>query len=75
MLDRADSAPVMRSRPAVWTVFRPPLLANRPPSGRYPTTLGRNAPGLRVARADLADAMLRCPQDAAMVRTTVGIAG
>jgi len=62
---------------AEWTVFRPPLLTNRPLSGRYRTTLGRNASGGfgRVSRADLADAMLRCLTDAATVRTTVGIVG
>jgi len=51
------------------------LLTNRPLSGRYRTTLGRNAKGFRVSRADLADAMLRCLDDPATLRTTVGIAG
>jgi putative NADH-flavin reductase len=58
-----------------WTIFRPPLLTNGPLSGRYRTMLGRNASGFRVSRADLADAMLRSLEDAATVRTTVGIAG
>lgn len=66
----------LRDSSAEWTVFRPPLLTNRPLSGRYRTTLGRNASGgFRVSRADLADAMLRCLEDAATVRTTVGIVG
>ncbi|MBV9844805.1 MAG: NAD(P)H-binding protein, partial [Kutzneria sp.] len=63
----------LRNSSTEWTVFRPPLLTNRPPRGRYRTTPGRNAPGLRVSRADLADAMLCCLADAATVRTVVGI--
>lgn len=67
----------LRESSAEWTVFRPPLLTNGPARGRYRTTLGRNASGGfgRVSRADLADAMLRCLQDDATVRATVGIAG
>lgn len=37
--------------------------------------MGRNAGGFRVSRVDLADAMLRCLEDPATVRTTIGIAG
>jgi len=67
----------LRESTTEWTVFRPPLLTNGPRSGRYRTTLGRNASGGfgRVSRADLADAMLRCLEDAATVRTSVGIVG
>jgi putative NADH-flavin reductase len=65
----------LRESSTDWTVFRPPLLTNGPLTGHYQTTLGRNATGLRVSRADLADAMLRCLENSATIRTAVGIAG
>ncbi len=65
----------LRESSVEWTIFRPPLLTNAPPTGCYRTTLGRNGGGWRVSRGDLADAMLRCLQDPATMRTTVGIAG
>ncbi len=41
-----------------WTILRPTLLTNGPRTGRYAVTMGRPAVG-KVARADVATAMLR----------------
>ena len=73
--DLALMEALLSASAAEWTVFRPPLLTRGSPSGgRYRTTIGRNAGGLRVSRADLAYAMLHALDDPATVRTTVGIA-
>lgn len=73
--DLAGMEQQLRESPAEWTVFRAPMLTDRPASGTATTTPGRSARGMRVSRADLAAAMLGCLDDPSTVRTTVGIAG
>jgi putative NADH-flavin reductase len=50
--------PVVKESGLEWTLLRPTLLTNGPRTGRYVVTTGRPAVG-RVARADVATAMLR----------------
>ena len=45
-----------------WTITRPPRLTNRPRTGRYRTALDRQT-GSSIARADLADAILKALGD------------
>ncbi|MPZ28356.1 MAG: NAD(P)H-binding protein [Micromonosporaceae bacterium] len=58
-----------------WTVVRPPLLVNRPLTGRYRTVVGGNVPrGRSISRAAVAHLMLAVLDDPATVRQAVGIA-
>jgi putative NADH-flavin reductase len=50
--------PVVKESGLEWTILRPTLLTNGPSTGRYAVTSGRPAVG-KVARADVAAAMLR----------------
>lgn len=55
-----------------WTVLWPPQLTDRPATGRYRTAYGRPV-GIRISRADVADAMLRVLDDPAAVGAAVGV--
>ena len=50
--------PAVKESGLEWTILRPTRLTNGPRTGRYAVTMGRPAVG-RVARADVATAMLR----------------
>lgn len=57
-----------------WTIFRPPALSDKPPTGRYRIAIGRNIPGgYTITRSDLAAAMLESLEQPATVGATVGI--
>jgi putative NADH-flavin reductase len=57
-----------------WTVIRPPRLTNGPRTGTYRTTVNESLPGARgIARADLADCMIRRLFDNGTLRTTMEI--
>lgn len=59
----------------VWTVFRPPQLLDKPLTGRYEQVLGGAVPRRhRIARSDLAHAMLAALDDPATERQVVGVA-
>lgn len=65
----------MRASGTDWTVVRPPRLLNKPLTGTYRTAAGANLPGgQRIARADLAHAMLAMAGDGAVLNRTVGVA-
>jgi putative NADH-flavin reductase len=73
--DMARMEDELRRSTLDWTVVRPPYLSDKPARGHYRTALGRNIPGgYVISRADLAAEMLRCLDDPATIRTTVGIA-
>jgi putative NADH-flavin reductase len=55
-----------------WTLMRPPQLTNRPGRGRYRRMIDSNV-GRRIARADVADAVLAALADPATIGHTVGI--
>ena len=58
-----------------WTVFRPPRLTNRTPTGRYRTAVDRRlARAWVVPRSDLAAAMLAVVNDRKLIRRAITIA-
>lgn len=58
-----------------WTIVRPPMLTNGRHTGRYRTSVGRNVRGGRtIARANLADGILRLLDDPRAVRAEIFIA-
>lgn len=58
-----------------WTIVRPPRLTDKPATGRYRTTVGHQPRhGWRIARADVAHAMLRAATSSASSRQVVGVA-
>ncbi|HJP73902.1 MAG TPA: SDR family oxidoreductase [Pseudonocardiaceae bacterium] len=66
---------VVRASDLDWTILRPPMLTDGKRTGAYRTALDRNVRGgIRVSRADVADAILRCLADPALVHATVSIA-
>jgi hypothetical protein len=54
--------PEVKASGLEWTILRPTGLTNGPATGRYETTAGRPAKA-RVARADVATAMLRAVEE------------
>jgi putative NADH-flavin reductase len=58
-----------------WTIVRPPQLTDKPAKGAWRTTRGHHPPkGWKIARADLAAAMLGAAADPAAVRQVLGVA-
>jgi putative NADH-flavin reductase len=58
-----------------WTIVRPPRLTDKPHTGRYRLAYDRNLPrGRSIARADLADAMLKLLDDPKSSRMAVAVA-
>src|SRR5450755_366254 len=55
--DKNLMEPEVKASGLEWTILRPTLLTNGPPTGRYTVSAGRPATG-RVSRADVAAAML-----------------
>jgi len=52
-----------------WTILAPVLLTNRPGTGRFGLAEHRAIHGIgRISRADVADRILRCSEDAATFR-------
>jgi uncharacterized protein YbjT (DUF2867 family) len=73
--DLALMEDVLRDSGLDWTVVRPPRLTDRPPTGAYRTAYGRNLRrGFTVARADVADLMLRVLDRPDTIGQAVGIA-
>ena len=58
-----------------WTVVRPPLLNDKPPTGRYRRAYGRNIRGgFSIPRGDVADLMLRALDQPESIGQYVGVA-
>ena len=58
-----------------WTVIRPSRLTKGPRTGRYRTAVGRNVRGgLSIARADVADSVLRGLADPTTIGTAIALA-
>jgi putative NADH-flavin reductase len=62
----------VRASATGWTLMRPPRLTNAPGRGRYRTAIDRNV-GMRIARADVADAILHALGNPATIGHTVGV--
>lgn len=57
-----------------WTVVRPPMLADRPPTGNYRTAINSHLENPRtITRADLAHYMLNAIEDPSTVKAVVEI--
>jgi putative NADH-flavin reductase len=73
--DDAAMEDLLRDSGLDWTVFRPPLLTNKPLSGNYRTAFGRNLRrGWFISRADVAHAMLAALHEPESIGQAVGIA-
>ncbi len=58
-----------------WTIVRPPMLRDRPGTGRYRQEMDRSVRGgRRIARADVATALLRTVADDATIGHMISIA-
>jgi uncharacterized protein YbjT (DUF2867 family) len=64
---------VLRESGLDWTTVRPERLTDRAGTGRPVLTLDRPAPGLSIARADVATALLQLLPDPAAVGHAVGV--
>lgn len=65
----------IRESAADWTVVRPPMLLDTALTGTYRTATGANLRGgQKIARADLAHAMLALTDDPAAIKQAVGVA-
>jgi putative NADH-flavin reductase len=73
--DLREMEAALAASDAVWTAFRPPLLTNGKPTGRYQTRVGGSVPrSFSVSRADLAAAMLASLGRPETERQAVGVA-
>ncbi|MBA0054068.1 NAD-dependent epimerase/dehydratase family protein [Streptomyces sp. AJS327] len=73
--DLAAMEAVIRESSVEWTIVRPPQLTDESLSGSYQRSMGGAVPrSHRIARADLAHAMLAMVDEAATVRQVVGVA-
>jgi uncharacterized protein YbjT (DUF2867 family) len=73
--DMATMEADIRASGLDWTVVRPPLLRDKPLTGRYRLAIGGNVPrGNSVGRADVAHAMLAVLGNPATVGQPVGVA-
>jgi len=75
MVDKERMEDLIARSAADWTVVRPPMLTNGPRTAHYHTGIGlRMRVTSRIARADVADFMLRQVTDTAYVRMSPAIA-
>ena len=73
--DLALMEDILRASGLDWTAMRPPRLTNKARTGIYRTAYGENLKGgLTIARADVADALLRAVTDTKSYGTTLGVA-
>ncbi|MFC5401356.1 NAD(P)-dependent oxidoreductase [Cohnella soli] len=72
--DMARMEEKLRKSGLVWTVIRPPRLTNGPKSGTYRTSINETLPKAQsIARADLADYMLKSVEDSSSYQAIVEI--
>ena len=72
MTDTQRMEAEIRASGTDWTLIRPPQLTSRPGRGRYRRMIDHNV-GRRIARADVADAILAVLADPATIGHAVGI--
>jgi putative NADH-flavin reductase len=73
--DLALMEEILRDSGLDWTVVRPPRLTDKPLTGTYRTAYGQNLRrGLFVARADVAQLMLRVLEQPGTIKQAIGIA-
>jgi putative NADH-flavin reductase len=72
MTDTQRMEAEIRASDCDWTLMRPPQLTSRPGRGRYRRMIDGNV-GRRIARADVADAILAVLADPATIGHAVGV--
>jgi putative NADH-flavin reductase len=73
--DAARMEGVFRTSALDWTMVRPPQLTNAPFSGKY-RARHDHLPvfGFNISRADVAEFMVKCAEDANSIRKILGVA-
>ena len=72
--DAAEMEGVVRESGLDWTIVRPPRLTNKPAAGRYRVREGHLPRfGFSIARADVADFMIRTVENRTFIGKVVGI--
>ncbi|GGA49517.1 NAD(P)-dependent oxidoreductase [Pelagibacterium lentulum] len=72
--DRERELGILQASRLRWTMLRPPLLNNKPSTGRYQTTFDRPA-SRGISRADLARAVVDALEDGALIGRAPFVAG
>jgi putative NADH-flavin reductase len=72
--DKNLMEPEVKASALEWTILRPTLLTNGPLTGRYAVTMGRPVAN-RVARADVATAMLRAVEERLWIGESPAVTG
>ncbi|MBT1684983.1 NAD(P)-dependent oxidoreductase [Dawidia soli] len=66
---------IVKASAVNWTIMRPPQLTNGALTGKYRSSVGTFVPkGMKIARADVADFMLRSIHDETIFKDTVELA-
>lgn len=74
-LDLVRMEAVVKTSSADWTIIRPPMLSDKPRTGKYNVAIHQGLhSGVSISRADVADYMLRHLDDPATYRATVELA-
>lgn len=72
--DAAAMEQIVTNSALDWTLVRPPQLTDKPRTGRYRVLEGHLPVfGSKIARADVADFMIRCMDDPASSRKVMGV--
>jgi putative NADH-flavin reductase len=72
--DAARMETVIRASDLDWTLVRPPMLTDGPHTGRYRSAVEHTVRGgIRISRADVADAVLRALVAPSSARTAVAV--
>jgi putative NADH-flavin reductase len=72
--DGTEMETILQKSDLDWTIVRPPRLTDKPPTGKYRVSEGHLPRfGLSIARADVADFMLRTVQDPTSNKRIIGI--
>ncbi|GAB3144510.1 SDR family oxidoreductase [Micromonospora sonneratiae] len=74
-VDLARMEQILVASAAEWTIVRPPMLTDKPGTGRYRTAFEANIAGSSLTRADLATALLDVLADPTTVRHAIGVTG
>jgi putative NADH-flavin reductase len=73
--DLAMMEDILRDSGLDWTIVRPPQLTDKPLTGTYRTAYGQNLRrGFSIARADVAQLMLRVLEQPETIQQVIGIA-
>jgi putative NADH-flavin reductase len=74
LVDAAGMEQVLRASGVDWTIVRPPQLTNHPHSGKFRVREDQLPVfGFNISRADVADSMLHCAENAQSARKVFGV--